>query len=72
MVTSPSDLDIWFSYHEPEAGDKAKYEAIRAAGRMLAQTILDNTPPSIDQYESIRRVREAVMTANAAIACKGR
>jgi hypothetical protein len=30
------------------------------------------TPPSADQTAAIRKVREAVFTANAAIACGGR
>lgn len=64
-------LDNWFSYHAPEGEDPKKYEAIRAAGKALAEVIVRNTPASADQAAAVRKVREAVMTANAAIACKG-
>jgi hypothetical protein len=66
------DLDELFSYHPVEADQVAKYMAIRAAAKQFAQTILDNTPRSADQSASIRKLREAVMTANASIALKGK
>jgi hypothetical protein len=47
------------------------YEAIRKKARELAETILEVTPMSADQQAALRHVREAVMTANAAIALKG-
>lgn len=65
-------LDNWFTYHAPQGDDTLRYERLRDAGRTLAQTIVDNTPESADQTVAIRKVREAVMTANAAIACGGK
>lgn len=65
-------LDNWFTYHPPNAGDVDAYVAIREAGRSLARTIVRHTPRSADQSAAIRKVREAVMTANAARACKGK
>ena len=70
MITN-DQLDNWFQYHAPEEGQPAKYEAIRAAGKQLATAIRDLTPASADQTAAIRKVREAVYTANAAVACKG-
>lgn len=64
-------LDNWFMYHVAIPGDSAKFEEIRAAGKHLAEIIVKNTPPSADQTAAIRKVREAVMAANVAIACKG-
>lgn len=67
-----SQLETWFSHHPPK--DEAtvqRYAKVRQAGKDLAITILENTPPSADQSAAIRKVREAVMTANAAIACEG-
>lgn len=61
-----------FSYHAPGPEDPAKYEAVRAAARELARVILVHCPPSADRTFAIRQVREAVMTANASIALKGR
>lgn len=71
MFIDDATLDNWFSYHAPSESDNAKYGLIRAAGRHLAETIVLNTPASPDQTAAVRKVREAVMTANAAIACGG-
>lgn len=65
----PIDLDDLFTYHAPNAEQRASLEAINIASRALAQTILDNTPPGADQTAAIRKVREARMTANAAVVC---
>lgn len=73
-----TDLDWWFRYHPPcEHPDGAqevsgRYERIRAAGKAFAEVLLEETPPSADQSAAIRKVREAVYTANAAVACEGR
>ena len=68
MITD-DQLTNWFQYHAPQPGQPEKYEAIRAAGLAMARVILAQTPPSADRAAAIRQVREAVMTANAAIAC---
>lgn len=65
-------LEDVFSYHAPEGDDLAKYATIRSAGKVLALTILSSTKKCADQTAAIRKVREAVMTANAAVALKGR
>lgn len=71
MITQ-MDIENWFTYHSPQTEDIEKYKAIRAAGHHLATVIVENTPSSADQTAAIRKVREAVMTANAAIACEGK
>jgi len=63
------DLDRWFKYHAPTEGQPAKYEALRAAGKRFAEQIVALAPECADQTDAIRKVREAVMAANAAIAC---
>jgi len=68
----PEDLEEIFSYHAPEAGQPEKYEAIRSSAKSFAAAVLANTPPSPDQTVAIRKIREAVMVANASIALKGR
>lgn len=65
-------LDNWFTHHPPSSCDVKKYKIIRDAGKYFANIILENTPPSADQSDAIRKVREAVMTANASIACGGK
>lgn len=64
------DLDNWFTYHAPKDEQLPKYTAIREAGKQLASVIFSNTPPGPDQTAAIRKIREAVMTANQAIACE--
>jgi hypothetical protein len=71
IAITKETLENWFTYHSPTPEQLPKYQAIREAGLTLAQTIVDNTPPSADQTASIRKIREAVMTANASIACGG-
>jgi len=71
MIT-PENLEHWFTYHPPSAEQLKQYEAIRNAGLNLAEIILANTPSSADQTAAIRKVREAVMVANAAVACGGK
>jgi hypothetical protein len=66
-----ASLENWFTYHKPTAEDESKYVLIRNAAQNLARVILENTPASADQAAAIRKVREATMTANAAIACGG-
>lgn len=71
MIT-PDQLDNWFMYHAPQQGQAEKYESIRHKAKELAALIVELTPASADQTTAIRKIREAVMTANAALACGGK
>ena len=71
-VIAKEQLDNWFTYHSPNPEQLPKYLAIREEGKKLAEVIVANTPPSADQTAAIRLIREACMTANAAIACDGK
>ena len=65
-------LDKWFTHHPPSNDMMIeRYRRIRAAGRAFAEVILAETPGCADQTAAIRKVREAVFTSNAAIACYG-
>jgi hypothetical protein len=66
------DPEHVFRYHAPTAEQVARYARIREAAKVLAYTILADTPASADQSAALRLVREAVMTANAAVALNGR
>ncbi len=66
--TGLEDLVEVFGYHRPTAEQATSYGMIRAAGWELAETILRHCPPCADTTAAIRKIREAVMTANAAIA----
>lgn len=72
MPIAQTDLDNWFQYHAPKDDQAQKYERLRAAGHAMALVVLNETPASADQTVAIRKIREAVYTANAAIACGGR
>jgi hypothetical protein len=63
------DVENWFTYHPPKREQVDHYEILRDAARVFALAILAHTPDGPDQTAAIRKVREAVMTANAAIAC---
>jgi hypothetical protein len=75
MIVRPMetfDLDHLFSYHSPDPVDLNAYRMVRAAAKHFAWVILTTTSPGADQSAAIRKVREAVMTANASIALRGR
>lgn len=72
MPVTTANVDDVFTYHAPTGSDPEAYEAIRTKARELAHTILDLVPTCGDQQAALRLLREAVMTANAAIALKGR
>ena len=72
MPFTPALLNDLFTYHPPEGDDPTHYTAIRSAARVFAQTLVDHTPACADQSAAMRKLRECVMTANAAIALKGR
>jgi len=64
-------LDHVFMYHPPE-DDQAvrRYQAIREQGRLFALMIMELCPDTGDRSTAVLKIREAVMWANAAIACK--
>lgn len=64
-----ADLDNWFTYHPPTPEQVPVFEALRDAGHQFAETIMALVPPSPDRTVAVRKVREAVMTANASLAC---
>lgn len=71
MITK-ENIEHWFNYHDSE--DEVtikKYKEIREAALSFALIVLENTPACPDQTVAVRKIREAVMTANASIACKG-
>lgn len=67
MITD-EQLVNWFTYHNDPAA-QPHYDAINKAALEFAKVVRDHTPPSADQTAAIRHIREARMTANAAIAC---
>lgn len=71
-ATAQFDLEHIFQYHAPGGEQLAQYGRLREAAKRFAIAIVQNSPAGADQSAAIRHVREAVMTANAAIALGGR
>jgi hypothetical protein len=67
-----AQIDNWFTSHTLTADDAARCAAVREAGKHFAEIIFAACPPSADRTAAVRKVREAVMTANASIACGGK
>ena len=70
-MTEDEVLERAFMHHPPDLSQQRAYASIRAAGRALALVILQSTPKCADRTAAVRKVREAVMTANAAVALEG-
>lgn len=70
-LSNPDVIEEIFTYHKPEGGQPAQYEAIRSAAKEFVKVLVANTPKCADQSAAVRLVREAVMTANASIALNG-
>lgn len=82
MITQ-EQIENWFTYHPPRPGavdgngklgpgDQERYQLLRLKAKELALIIIECTPASADQTTAIRKLRECIMTANAAIACDGK
>lgn len=69
-VTKDNVTDV-FTYHSPTEDQLPKYKMIRSKAHELAVVILENTPPCADQQAALRLLREAVYTANGAVALRG-
>lgn len=71
MMTSAEILAELFSYHPPTVETLPKFQAINQAAKNFAEVILQNCPASADRSAAIRLIRDARMTANAAVALNG-
>jgi len=64
-------IERLFTYQPPSFETNRQYETIREAAKYFAKVIVANVPLGADRVAAIRKVREAVMTANAGIALDG-
>lgn len=65
----PADvIEEIFTYHAPTPEQVEKYQRIRDKAKELARVIDECCEPGPDRTAAVRKVREAVMTANASIA----
>ena len=65
-------IENWFTYHAPSSGQLQAYDELRNSAKNFAHIINKYCPESADKTAAIRKVREAVMTANASVACGGK
>jgi len=64
-------IDQLFTYHPANQFTQPKSETIREAAKYFAKVLLNNVPAGADRTAAIRKLREAVMTANAGISLGG-
>jgi len=70
----PSDFDpeYVFSHHAATPEKLAHYDAIHVGARKFAEVILAHVPSSTDRSAALQLLREATMTACAAVALDGK
>jgi hypothetical protein len=71
LMTHAQILAELFSYHPPTRETLPKFQAINQAAKNFAEVVLQNCPGSADRSAAIRLIRDARMTANAAISLNG-
>jgi hypothetical protein len=64
----PDAIETLFTYHAPTEEQKVSYLQIREAAKALARCIDAHCPAGPDRTAAVRKIREAVMVANASIA----
>lgn len=68
MITK-DQIENTFSYHKPAGDQHDRYETLRAAAKRLAKKIVKLCPEGDETNIAIEKLREAIMWANASIAC---
>ena len=66
------DPEYVFSHHHATPEKLARYEAIHAAAKHFAESLLLHVPPCDDRATALQLLRESAMTACAAISLDGR
>lgn len=68
-VSIKLEIEQLFTYHAPKPDQIARYGTLRDAGKELAILLIDTCPDSRERDQAIDKLREAIMWANASIAC---
>jgi hypothetical protein len=71
MGVTHENLSDVIRYHAPSDEQVAAINEIREVAQNMIDAILGLAPVCADQQAAIRKVREAMMTANAAIVLDG-
>jgi hypothetical protein len=62
-------VDHSFAYHAPTGTKGERHAAVRGTMLESARQVLELCPPSRERAIALTKLREAMMWANAAIAC---
>jgi hypothetical protein len=65
------DIDRLFDHHPKNEEQIQRYDYLRNAAKQFARAISEACPECADKNSAIRKIREALMTANAAITING-
>ena len=68
---TPANVDDCFRYHPPDKERAAKHETVNAATVGLAKLYMNTCPASPELTLAVRKLQEARMWANAALATNG-
>lgn len=69
-MSQKEQIERIFTYQPPKNDSQIeRYKEIRNAGRLMAEIIVDACPVSEEYKIALQKIREAIMWANAAIAC---
>ena len=63
------DIENTFTYHRPFGTQPERYEHLRAVAKGLATAVMLHCPESREKSLALTAVQQAVMWANASIAC---
>lgn len=66
-----ADLNHWFTHHPPAGDQVARYQELRQKAREFAQCVDDLCGVTLESGQAMLLLRQAVMMANASIACNG-
>lgn len=69
---SLENVEDVFTYHAPTEDQVPRFQAVKDALLSAAVVILTHVPDCADRSVALRKLREARMDANAAIALNGR
>lgn len=62
------ELQAFFTYHAPKPDQLPRYEQLRWYAKEFATAVVNLCPAGPDTTTAVRKIREAVMMANASIA----
>jgi hypothetical protein len=72
MSNTEFDPEYVFQHHPATPDKLVHFDAIHEGAKRFAEVILNHTPEGADQRTALRRLREAAMIANAAVALDGK